>query len=204
LRDLLIAPAERREPPAPRDAGRAPAPSLGVLAPARELPAVALAVAVAIARGRHAALVCLPGRAAASPRLPARPAAARLASSLRARGLAAEARGRLALAGLPDDPAELASAAARALAAGGALPTVLAVARRTEAVDALLGARDAIVVALAPSADPALADLALAGATALAPSAALPLTLDPIQRALALAGAWSPRTIHRVVEGLVR
>lgn len=202
LRDLLIAPAERAGPPAQRDNGRAPAPSLGVLAPARELPAVAFAVGLALARGRRGALVCLADTASPSPHVPARPGAARLAASLRARGLPAEARGRLGVVGLPDDPAEQPSVAARALAAAGALPTVVAVARRSEPVDVLLRAQDAILVALPPAADPALAALALAGATALAPSAALPLTLDRVQRALAVAGAWSPRAIHRVVEGL--
>jgi hypothetical protein len=80
---------------------------------------------------------------------------------------------------------------------------VLAAARRGQEVDALLSAQDAILVALAPRADPALAALALAGAAELAPSAALPHTLDPVQRTLALAGAWSPRSIRHVVEGLL-
>jgi hypothetical protein len=205
LRDLLIAPAERAAPPAPHDAGRSgtPARSLGVLAPARELPAVALAVGVAIARGRHAALVCLSAAPSPSPRIPARPAAARLAASLRARELDAEARGPLAVVRLCGDPAELAATATRALAAAGALPTVLAVARRGQEIDALLSEQDAILVSLAASADPTLAALTLAGATELAPSAALPHALDPVQRALALAGAWSPRSIRHVVEGLV-
>jgi hypothetical protein len=221
LRDLLVAPRPvQREPPRPAERtarmrllarGRAtapatPAPSLGVLAPARELPAVAIAAGVAIAHGRSAALVCLhaPGAPAPSLRAPARRGAGQLAASLAARGLAADARGPLALVRLPDDAAELSSAAARALAAAGALPTVLAVAQRTEDVDALLAERDAILVALAPAAEPALAGLALAGATELAPSAAaLSFALDPVQRALALVGCWSPRAIRHAVEGLV-
>jgi hypothetical protein len=82
---------------------------------------------------------------------------------------------------------------------------VLAVSQRTEDVDVLLGARDAILVALAHGAEPTLATLALAGATALAPSAAaISVALDPVQRALALAGAWSPRTIRHAIEALVR
>jgi hypothetical protein len=217
LRDLLVAPRPvERELPRPARKrllarGRATAPatpaaSLGVLAPARELPAVAIAAGIAVARGRSTALVCLhaPDAPAPSLRAPAGRGAARLAASLVARGLAAEARGPLALVRLPDDPAELSSAAARALAAAGALPTVLAVAQRTEDVDALLAQRDAILVALPPATEPALAGLALAGATELAPSAAaLSLALDPVQRALALAGCWSPRAIRHAVEGLV-
>jgi hypothetical protein len=135
-------------------------------------------------------------------RVPPRAGAARLAASLRARGLDACARGRLALVHLPAD--ERTDAATRALAAAGTLPSVLAVAGRDEEVDALLAARDAIVVALPSSAEPAMAQLALAGAAALAPAAAgLTLALDPVQRALALAGARAPRAIAAVVRGLV-
>jgi hypothetical protein len=205
LRDLLIEPrpGEQQAP-----TGAAGAPALGVLASPRDLPMVALAAGLALARGRSGALVCLhaPGAPAVppSPRVPARAGAGRLAASLTARGLAAEARGPLAVVRLPDDPAELSPAAARALAAAGPLPTVLGVARRSEAVDALLGACDAILVALSPAAEPSLAALALAGATELAPSAAaIELALDPVQRTLALAAAWSPRTIRHAIEGLV-
>jgi hypothetical protein len=218
LRDLLIAPrpAEPAPPrPRPRRLARrraepaaAAGPALGVLAPGRELAAVAIAAGLALARGRSGALVCLhaPGAPPAppSPRAPARAGAGRLAASLTARGLAAEARGPLAVVHLPEDLAQLATAASRALAAAGPLPTVLAVAQRSEAVDALLGERDAILVALSPAAEPALAGLALAGATALAPSAAaITFALDPVQRRLALAAAWSPRAIRHAIEALV-
>jgi hypothetical protein len=217
LRDLLVAPrpAEHAVPRSRRLARRhagasaaAAAPGLGVLAPARELPAVAIAAGLAVARGRSAVLVCVhaAGADGVSPslRLPARAGAGRLAASLAARGLVAEARGPVALVHLPDDAAELSGTAARALAAAGALPTVLGVAQRTEDVDVLLAARDAILVALTPAAEPTLAGLALAGATELAPSAAaISVALDPVQRALALAAAWSPRTIRHTIEALV-
>jgi hypothetical protein len=216
LRDLLVAPRPAEHAvPRPRrlarrhaEASTATAAGLGVLAPARELPAVAIAAGLAVARGRSAALVCLhaPGADGVSPslRLPARAGAGGLAASLAARGLVAEARGPIALVHLPDDAAELSSAAARALAAAGALPTVLGVAQRTEAIDVLLAARDAILVALAPATEPTLAGLALAGATELAPSAAaISVALDPVQRALAIAAAWSPRTIRHAIEALV-
>ena len=208
LRDLLIAPAQCAvaQTPETRERGRAPAPSLGVLAPARDLPAVAIAAGLAIARHRPAALVCLHAPAPpALPAVPARPAARRLAASLRARGLEAEARGRLAVVRLPDDPAEPATTTARALAAAGALPAVIAVARRSEDVDALLVAQDATLVALGPGTEPALAELALAGATELTPrAAAVSLAFDPLVRTLVLAGAWTPRAIRHAVEGLVR
>jgi hypothetical protein len=214
LRDLLIAPRPA-EPSVAAPAARtgllarrraaAPAISLGVLAPARDLSAAALAAGIALARGASAALVCIQAPvAASSPRAPARTGASRVAASLVARGLVAEARGRLAIVALPDDPAELSRAAARALAAAGALSSVLAVAQRGDDVDVLLRERDAILVALAPAAEPTLAGLALAGATELVPRAvAISLALDPLQRSLAVAGCWSPRTIREAVQGLV-
>lgn len=219
LRDLLVAPRTggamlddarrvRRRASVGVSADAAPSLSLGLLAPARELPAVAAGAGLAVARAAPAALVCVqaPGAHAAAPalRAPARAVAARLAASLRARDLEASARGRLAVVRLPDDPAELAGAAARALAAAGTLPAVLAVAARHGDVDALLGARDALLVALPAAAEPALARLALAGAAELVPrAAALALALDPVQRALALAGVRAPGAIRRAVEGLL-
>jgi hypothetical protein len=219
LRDLLVAPrtgeatlddgrSPLRTAPAANLADATPALSLGLLAPARELPAAAAGAGLAVAGMAPATLVCVHapggGRAAPALRAPARPGAARLAASLRARDLEASARGRLALARLPDDRAQLAGAAARALAAAGALPTVLAVAARDDDVDLLLGACDAILVALPAAAEPALARLALAGAAALVPrAAALAIGVDPVERALAAAGLRAPGAIRRAVEGLL-
>ncbi len=177
-------------------------PAIGVLAPARDLPVVAAGVGLAIGRSAPAVLVCLsaPARPAAL-RAPARSAAARLAASLRARDLEASARGRLVLVHLPDGGRT--HAGTRALAAADGLPTVLAVAGRNEEIDALLATRDAMLVALPSSAEPALAQLALAGAAALAPAAAaVTLMLDPVQRALALAGARAPRALLAAVQEL--
>ena len=177
------------------------APAIGVLAPARDLPVAAAGVGLAIGRSAPAVLVCLSAPAfAPALRAPARGAAARLAASLRARELEASARGRLALVHLPDRGRT--DAVRRALAAADGLPTVLAVAGRDEEVDTVLAARDAILVALPPSAEPALAALALAGAAELGPAAALSLTLDPAQRALALAGVRAPRALLVAVEEL--
>jgi hypothetical protein len=177
-------------------------PSLGVLAAARDLPAMAVAAGLVVGRRAPAVLVCLHARDAelvASLRAPARAAAARLATSLAARGLPAEARGRLVP--VRCDGAE---ATARALAAAGELPSVLAVAVREPAVDGLLAERDAILVALPPSADPILADLALAGASELSPAAAsITFAFDPLSRALALGGLRAPRKVHETVEGLL-
>jgi hypothetical protein len=169
-------------------------------------------------------LVCLhaPGtELGAALRAPARTAAARLAVSLAARGLSAEARGRLVLAraGFAEDGEQSVAggaavdevvaldgptAMARALAAAGALPTVLGVAVRDPDIDVLLASQGAILVALPPSADPALAELALAGASALSRSVAgVEVALDPISRTLALGGVRAPRSLREAVEGLV-
>jgi hypothetical protein len=221
LRDFLVAPragervddgaawegtgagrARRRLRRARAPASAPATPAIGVLAPARDLPAAAAAIGLAVGRCAPAVLVCLSAPVfAPALRAPARTAAARLAASLRARDLEASARGRLAFVHLPDRGRT--DAVARALAAADGLPTVLAVAGRDEEVDPLLAARDAILVALPPSAEPALATLALAGAAALAPAAAaVTLTLDPVQRALALAGARPPRALLAAVQEL--
>ena len=211
LRDFLVAPrageAAVDEARRPRRAARPPLRlrrrALGVLAPARDLPAVAAGVGLAIGRSAPAVLVCL-----AAPvlmpafRAPARAAAARLAASLRARDLEASARGPLALVQLPAEGRT--DAVTRALAAAGPLPAVLAVAGRDADVDVLLAARDAILVALPASAEPAMAHLALAGAAELVPgAAAITLALDPVARALALAGVRAPRPISVAVRELV-
>jgi hypothetical protein len=225
LRDFLIAPREEGGEGGERRAARgrlrfphgarerlgraalAPAPSLGVLANARDLPAVAVAVGVVVARRSPAALVCLyaPGDAVPGPtlRAPPRAAATRLAASLRARGLAADARGRVAMVELAEEQ-DAAGAAAHALAAAGALATVLAIAVRDPDLDVLLAAQDAILVALPSSADPTLAELAASGAARLAPRAtSMALNLDPASRTLALAGLHAPAAVRAAVQGSI-
>ena len=189
-------------------AGAAALPaSLGVLAYARDVPAVAVAVGVVVARRGSAVVVCVhaPGQEALAPtlRVPARAGAARLVASLRARGLAADARGRVAIVDLAREE-DVAGAAARALAAAGALPSVFAVAARDPDLDVLLAAQDAILVALAPSADPTLAELAESSAARLAPRAgSIALSLDPASRALALAGVRAPAALRAAVGGVL-
>jgi hypothetical protein len=202
IRGRLRFPLRERERPAPAALAR----SLGVLAHPRDLPAVAIAVGVVVARRSPAALVCMhvPGDELPAPalRAPPRAAATRLAGSLRARGLVADVRGRVAVVELAREADHAAGAAARALAAAGALPTVLAVAARDPALDVLFAAQDAILVALPPSADPTLAELAASGAARLAPRAtSITLNLDPASRALALAGVRAPAAVRTAVEG---
>jgi hypothetical protein len=194
--------------PRQRAAAAALAPSLGVLADARDLPAVAVAVGVVVARRNPAALVCVhagaDGLSAPAARVPGLAAAARLAASLRARGLAADARGRVAMVDLAREEGDAAGAAARALAAAGALPTVLAVSARDADLDVLLAAQDAILVALPPSTDPTLAELAASGAARLGPRAtSIALNLDPASRALALAGVRAPAALRAAIEGVL-
>jgi hypothetical protein len=188
-------------------AGSAPAPAIGVLANAADAAVVGAAVGVTLGRGTAAAIVCVhaPGHTTPAPalRAPARGQAARLAASLAARGLSADARGRLVLVALPDDPAQAAAAAERAQAASADLPGVLAISTRHGALDTVLGAQRAILVALPSTAEPTLTELAVAGAAALAPSAALPLRLGPLQRALALAGLRAPRAIRDGTEAVL-
>jgi hypothetical protein len=201
-----LGPAWRLRRGAPASA--AVAPSLGVLAAAHDLPVVAAAAGLSIAGRAPAALVCVhaSGAELAAPvRAPARVAASRLAASLAARGLSAEARGRLVIvpAGLHDGGEEPTPIAARALAAAGALPTILAVGVRDPDIDLLLAAQDAILVALAPSAEPALAELALAGASELSRRVAgVAVAFDPVSRALALGGLRAPRGLREAVKGL--
>jgi pilus assembly protein CpaE len=114
------------------------------------------------------------------------PAAARLAASMRARHLEASARGRLAFVHLPDrGRTDAVTAPSRPRTGCRPSSRSPAATRRST----LLATRDAILVALPSSAEPALAQLALAGACRAGPAAAaVTLALDPVQRALALAG----------------
>jgi hypothetical protein len=188
-----------------RPATSAVAVSVGVLAPARDMRAVAVAVGLVAARRHPAAVACVHGPGGdptgAGLRAPGRAAAARVAASLRARGLDADPRGKVVLVELAGDPA---AAAARAFAAAGPLPTVLAVAARDPDLDVLLAAQEAILVALPASAEPALAELATASARALAADvASISLALDPFSRTFALAGLRTPAAVRAAVEGLL-
>lgn len=231
LRDLFLAPADDGPAPAPAASDRRPGatPALAVLAPERDLTAVAAAAGIALAREAPAVLVHLhvASLELPPPLIPPRAAASRLARSLTARAVLAQPRGRLAIAhsgaeradGEPhplgeDEPGRTAAArargggpgvavAARALAAAGDRPTVLGVAARDREVDGLLATQDAILVVLPPEADARLVDLALAGAARLARAERVPVRLDPVSRALALGGVRPPGAIARAVRGLV-
>ena len=197
---FVAPPDECRQPvaaessPARPDRGRSavaerPPPAVALLAPPADAPAVGAALALALARaGRTpACVVCLwsPGAARAGWRAPALPAAARLAATLRARGHDATAGGRLVVVRLSVCGEEAASQALRVSAAARAAPTVLALAGpRETAFESLLAMQDLVVVALAPAADAALAQLARAGL-----ERALTCVVPPADPARALAAA---------------
>lgn len=189
---------------AARDVG---ACALALLAPARELPALGAAVALAAAAHRRAPAALLL-RWSAAPVAgaggAAAPAARRIAAALAARGHEPLAAGRLAILPLPGDPDHAARAAGQALAVAGRAPTVLALCVRHEAFDAILAAHDAILVRLAPDAAPALAELAVGPAVDGVPTASrLDVGLGLPARALARAGLAAPRAVrHAVAEAL--
>jgi hypothetical protein len=157
--------------------------------PADALPLAAGLAGELRARERAAAalLVCWPCEPP-HPVLAARPAQ-RLAARLDSRGLEAVARGRLAWLALSGPSGGAAAATVRAEAATDG-PTVVAVTGpRCDALDALLDECDLVMVALRPDADPALAELALAGLAATrAPVIVWPPLSGASTRLLALAG----------------
>ncbi len=162
---LFVAPAAapaRTSVVAPPPAGIA-----GVLASAEVLPAVAGGVAAALRSAHRArtALVLRPGDPPAPQ--PAFPAARALARRLAARELPAEPAGALVRVALPADPDAGVREAWRAITAAGSVPTIIALAARSDGYDALLAQTDALYVAT--SAD--LTDLALASLAVLGPPA---------------------------------
>jgi hypothetical protein len=157
--------------------------------PADALPLAAALAGELRARERAAAALlvswpCEPPR----PALAARPAQ-RLAARLDSRGLEAVARGRLAWLALSGPSVGAAAATVRAEAATDGPSVVAVTGPRCDALDALLDESDLVVVVLPRDADPALAELALAGLAACrAPVIACPPLSGAPTRLLALAG----------------
>jgi len=163
---------------------------VALLAPTGDAPALAAGLGLALARRERApaAVVCLwaaeGGRALW--RVPALPAAARIAAALAARGHASRGSGRLVHVRLAEQCDEAAAEARRVAAVAGGAPTVLTLAGpRAAAFDALLAEQDLVVVAVAAGADPALARLALAG---LERGVACDVPAAHVSRSLAAAG----------------
>jgi hypothetical protein len=168
---LFFAPAQA---PVARPREDAPPPDLvGVLAAASDLPWVAGAVAADLRR-RHrsrAALVLLTG--GAPLRGPATRAARAVAARLADRGLDATAAGGVCRVGLPAAGEEAVRDAWRAITASAGHPVVVALRGRGEEADALLAEADLLVLAPPRSAQPEVAELALASLAALTPPAVL-------------------------------
>ena len=189
-RTSAAADAEVRLAPTRTSTGDRPPPAVAVLAPPADAQALGAALGLALARARRTpvAVLCVwaPQPAGAGWRAPPRPAAARVASALTARGHEARAAGRLAVVRLSSSCEEAAAQALRVSAAAGPAPTVLALAGpRSAAFDALLAMQDLVVVAVAPASDAALARLATAGLERSLTCAVAPATPG---RALAAAG----------------
>ena len=220
LRDFLVEPAPARSPTASLPDGTRPPgaaadatrarsrsaavpPGVAVLCPPGHALPLGAAVALLLRRSARAraGLVVVwaqPHAARAASGLAAAPAARRLAATLVARGLDAHATGRLAVVRAPADPVQAVAVAARAIAAAGPAPTVLALGRRDQRFDALLGEQDRVLVAASPVAEAALVSLALAGLAAVAREArACHVEPSPLARAVVASGAWVPPTVRR-------
>jgi hypothetical protein len=161
----------------------AAAPSVAVCGAGAEPLACALALLLC---GRGPAVVATWGATGRRSGGPATIGARRLAASMVARGLIAHAAGRLVVVVLNDEPGPAAAEAARAGAAAGDAPVVLALcAPRDGAFDELLAAQDLAVVA-ARDAPEALVRLAVAAFDAVG-RAAVPATV------LTATSAWAAR-----------
>jgi hypothetical protein len=218
VRDFLFAPpGAAASVEAPRGAVvRRPAPAaeatvpgaVAVLCSAEDARAVGVALGCLLARRARAGcgLVCVcvapdtprPGEA----RGPSSRAARRLAATLSARGLAAEACGRAAVVALDAAPAVALAEAGRAAAAAGDVPAVLVLGGpRPAAFDVLLAEQDRLLVLTPPGADESLGALALAGLPTSGPAGTVcPLALGPATRALAAAGLAVPAPLRRALE----
>lgn len=235
LRDFLLEPApgrrprpaparsptasgadDARPPGAPADATRARPrsaavpPGVAVLCPPAHAPAVGAAVALLLrrrARARAGLVVvwAQPHGARGASGLAAAPAARRLAATLVGRGLEAHATGLLAVVLAPTDPVQAVAVAARAIAAAGPAPSVLALGRRDRRFDALLREQDRVVVTASPLAEAAMASLAVAGLASVAREVrACRVEPSYLARAVVASGAWVPAAVRRPLDEALR
>jgi hypothetical protein len=205
---VLVASLHR--PAAPAVAVARVAPAMAVLAPGQTAALGAVLALLLAARDRSGcALTCVwtgrEPRPSTGVRLPATRRAARLAAAAGARGLAASASGRLVTVALPPAPEEAAADGARALAAAAGVPAVLALGgARHAAFDALLAAVDRVAVVTGPDVDPALRGLAVEAVAETAVDATgLELSVGPVVRLLAVAGAGVPPAVREVLRGVL-
>jgi hypothetical protein len=209
LGSAFVAPPVRERPvAAPREsarAGRREGPlQVAVLCRPGDAAVAAGAVALLLAgRTRSPGALVAAWGAAVPVRAPASGAARRLASTLAGRGHAASATGRLAVVELAGELPAAVGEASRAAAVAGDIPTIAVLAGPRDATgDALLRAQDAVLVAVPPDGDAAVADLALDGLAPLAvPAAALHLSSASASvRGLAAAGVAALPPLRGSVE----
>ena len=178
-------------------------PGVAVLCAPAHAWALGAAVALVLRRRAraHAGLVVVwaqPHGARPASGMAAAPAARRLAATLMGRGLEAHAAGMLAVVLAPADPVQAVAVAARALAAAGPAPSVLALGRREAGFDALLGEQDRVLVAAPPAADTALASLAVAGLDVVARDvSACRVEPSRLARAVLASGTLVPASVRR-------
>ncbi len=145
-------------------------PGVAVIASRTDAAVLGAAVGLALlARRSGAAIVCVyDGDSERSGpvwgRVPALASARGVAARLAVGGLDARVTGRLAIAPLPVDPSEAASAAMRAMAAADGSPVVLALGGpRDPAFEGLLEVQDIVLVVTGSDAVPGLVAMALEG-----------------------------------------
>lgn len=166
----------------------AAAPSAAVCGPGAEPVACALAL---LLRRRGPVVVCRWGAAPRRAALPATAGARRLAASMNARGLSAQGSSRLVAVALDDMPSVAAAEGARATAAAGGAPVVLAICGpRDPAFDDLLAAQDVAIAALQDAPDE-LARLAVAALAQMSRSAVAAPSLSAPSAWVAQAGIWA-------------
>ena len=174
------------------------APSAAVCGPGAEPVACSLAL---LLRRRGPVIVCRWGVGGRRGALPASAGARRLAASMNARGLSAQASGRLVSVALDEMPSVAAAEAARATAAAGEAPVVLALCGpRDPAFDDVLAAQDVAIVAVqdAPQELVRLAVAALEQRTRRAVAAPLP---GAPSAWLARTGIWAGPGARRALAG---
>jgi hypothetical protein len=185
------------------------APSYGLLCRTGTGLAVGAALALVLRREWRcpAGLVLhwAPGSREVAPRVLARPAARRLAASLRDGGHEAWASGRLAFVALPDDASEAAVAARSANAVARRAPCVLVLAGpRPAAVEDLLSIQDGVVIASPDDDDGGLTALAALGLAERGVDATVVGSpLPGLARVGAVTGLALTPTVRRVLAGAV-
>ena len=190
---VFVAPSNA---PARAEPVAAVAPSAAVCGAGAEPLACALAL---LLRGRGPAVVCTWGSSARRPTVPATIGARRLAASMAARGLTARASGRLAMIALDTEPASASAEAARAAAAAGEAPVVLALCGARDAgFDRVLAVQDLAVVAQQDAPDE-LVRLGLSGLEELGPRAVAARALTGAAAWPARAGLWAAPGARRAL-----